>query len=131
MTQGPACSTVTGRTSPLSSNICVMPIFLPMIPLTAINYFFTSPCPRLYYVYATGTAGNPISRLMIDDLRLRTKSNRHSAIINQQSLRPVRLLERLDLHIDARGEIELHERIHRLLRGFQNIEQALVGADLE
>ena len=25
MTQGPACSTVTGRTSPLSSNSCVMP----------------------------------------------------------------------------------------------------------
>ena len=39
--------------------------------------------------------------------------------------------ERLNLHIHARRQIELHQRVDRLLRRLQNIEQALVGADLE
>jgi len=33
--------------------------------------------------------------------------------------------ERLDLHIHARRQIQLHQRIDRLLRRLQNIEQAL------
>src|ERR1022692_1571193 len=39
--------------------------------------------------------------------------------------------ECFDLHIHARGQIELHQRVHRLLCRLENIEQALVGADLE
>ena len=31
-THGPACTTVTGITAPLSENTCVIPIFLPIIP---------------------------------------------------------------------------------------------------
>src|SRR5213083_2600294 len=55
------------------------------------------------------------------------------------SFRPIRpsiaivsppLLE-LDLHVDARGEVELAEGVDRLLRGLEDVEQALVGADLE
>ena len=42
-TQGPACSTVIGCTSPFSSNTCVIPIFLPKIPLTGI-FFLSSSC---------------------------------------------------------------------------------------
>src|ERR1700693_433121 len=41
------------------------------------------------------------------------------------------LAKRLDLDIHARRQIELHERIDRLLRRLKNIEQALVSADLE
>src|ERR1700728_2288864 len=41
------------------------------------------------------------------------------------------LTERLDLHIHARRQIELHQRVHRLLRRLENIEQALMGADLK
>ena len=37
-TQGPACSTVTGRTSPFSSNSCVIPTFLPKIPATFCHF---------------------------------------------------------------------------------------------
>src|ERR1700722_3804426 len=44
MTQGPACSTVTGCTSPLSSNSCVIPIFLPRIPVTAIMLSLLLEC---------------------------------------------------------------------------------------
>src|ERR1700674_3134826 len=39
--------------------------------------------------------------------------------------------ERLNLHIHARRQIELHQRVHRLLRRLENIEQALVGADFK
>src|ERR1700756_5660502 len=41
-----------------------------------------------------------------------------------------RLLE-LDLHVHARGEIELAEGIDGLLRRLEDVEQALVGSDLE
>src|SRR5262249_54217171 len=37
----------------------------------------------------------------------------------------------LDLDVDARGEIELHQRINRLRRRIDDIEQALVRAHLE
>ena len=33
-TQGPALMTVAGRTVPSASKICVMPIFLPMMPVS-------------------------------------------------------------------------------------------------
>src|SRR2546422_10868687 len=41
-----------------------------------------------------------------------------------------RLLE-LDLHVDAGREVELAEGVDRLLRRLEDVEQALVGADLE
>src|SRR4051812_7024281 len=40
------------------------------------------------------------------------------------------LLE-LDLDVDAGGKIQLSERVDRLLRRLEDVEQALVGADLE
>src|SRR6266852_1142955 len=39
--------------------------------------------------------------------------------------------KRLDLDVHTRRLVELHECIHRLLRGLENVEQTLVGADLE
>src|SRR3954462_9715584 len=41
------------------------------------------------------------------------------------------LIEGLDLNVHACGKVELHERVHRLLRGLKDVEQTLVGADLE
>src|SRR5215468_4938388 len=37
----------------------------------------------------------------------------------------------LDLDVDAGGEIELHQRVHRLRRRIDDVEQTLVGAHLE
>src|SRR5882672_2277549 len=37
----------------------------------------------------------------------------------------------LDLDVDAGGKIELHQRVHRLRRRIDDVEQALVGAHLE
>src|SRR5580693_5762574 len=39
--------------------------------------------------------------------------------------------ERLNLHIHARRQVQLHQRIHRLLRRLENIEQPLMRANLE
>src|ERR1700679_2325464 len=41
------------------------------------------------------------------------------------------LTERLDLDIHARRQIELHQRVHRLLRRLEDVEQALMRADLK
>src|SRR5262245_13131883 len=37
----------------------------------------------------------------------------------------------LDLAVDARRQVELHQGVERLLRRLEDVEQALVGADLE
>src|SRR4051794_6583146 len=37
----------------------------------------------------------------------------------------------LDLHVDAGGEVELHQRVHRLRRRVHDIQHALVRAHLE
>jgi hypothetical protein len=39
--------------------------------------------------------------------------------------------ERLDLDIDARRKIQLHQCVNRLLGGFEDIEQTLVRTDLK
>src|SRR3954471_3248722 len=39
--------------------------------------------------------------------------------------------ERLDLHVHSSRKVKLHQRIHRLRRRIENIQQALVRADLE
>src|ERR1700724_213495 len=36
--------------------------------------------------------------------------------------------ESFDLNVHARWKIELHQRVHRVRRGLENIDQALVGA---
>ena len=41
------------------------------------------------------------------------------------------LLERLDLDVHAGRQIELHQRVHRLLGRLEDVDQPLVGADLE
>src|SRR5262252_1390425 len=38
---------------------------------------------------------------------------------------------RFDLDIDARGEIQLHQRVQRLLRRLEDVQQSLMGADFE
>src|SRR5690242_9272863 len=40
-------------------------------------------------------------------------------------------LSQLDLHIDTRGEIELHQSVNRLRGRLHDVEQPLVGPHLE
>src|SRR2546422_6818237 len=44
---------------------------------------------------------------------------------------PPFLLERLDLDLHPGGEVELHQRVHRLRGRLEDVEQPLVRADLE
>src|SRR6516225_9577969 len=37
----------------------------------------------------------------------------------------------LDLHVHARGKLELHEGVHRLVGGIDDVHESLVGAQLE
>src|SRR5215467_10400190 len=48
--------------------------------------------------------------------------------------RPVRMAAsvlQLDFDIDARGEVELHQRVHGLRGRIDDVQEPLVGADLE
>src|SRR5215831_16105930 len=111
-TQGPACSTVTGRTSPFESNNCVIPTFLPKIPATFVAISFSIPSVACGYWLVSSYA------------RVRTAA---SAV--QRACLLMLFPERLDLHIHTSRQIQLHQRIHRLLRRLENIEQPLVRAD--
>src|SRR5215207_6843032 len=53
-----------------------------------------------------------------------------SAAGRGQAALPPALLE-LDLHVDAGGQVELHQRVHRLVGRIDDVHQALVRADLE
>src|SRR3954452_4505168 len=105
--------TVTGRTSPLLSNSWVIPTFLPKIPLTDIS--FPSPSSLAFSgLCELSGVGLPFGyfRLPTFDLLLFFTVS-------------------LDLNVNASRKIELHERVHRLLRRLEDVEQALVRADLE
>src|SRR5260221_7490585 len=49
------------------------------------------------------------------------------------AMSPVRMMAslELDLDTDAGGEIELHQRVHRLRRRIDDVEHALMGPDLK
>src|ERR1700685_2923414 len=113
ITQGPACNTVTGRTSPLESNNCVIPTFFPKMPVTRVAISISIQLGSLLDCN--------VYWLAVQSSRL--KAHRSKLFMF--------LPECLDLHIHARRQIELHQRIHRLLRRLENVEQALVRAYLK
>src|SRR5579864_8450 len=110
ITQGPALSTVAGRTSHLSSNNCVIPTFLPKIPVTLNAMIFFSAMPSM------------AARPWLESYG--PKPERRCFLF-------VFLAERLDFDVHTRRQIELHERVHGLLRGLKNVEQSLVRANLK
>src|SRR3984957_1930223 len=118
---GPACNTVIGCTSPFSSKTCVMPIFFPRIPVTAIS---SSP----HHAGSKRRTAGPFSGfpLLVYVLLLRLGARRA-----RPPGRPVLLLKRLDLDVYTGRKIELHQRVHRLLRRLKNVDQTLVGSNLE
>src|SRR5438132_10734136 len=98
--------TVTGVTVPSCANNCVMPTFLPMIPLIIVD-----------------------CQLSIADLKIHATTNRKLAIGNRQC--PSLSSKSFNLDIDARGQVELHQRIDCLRRRIENIHQALMRSDLK
>src|SRR5579864_1712005 len=121
-TQGPACSTVTGRTSPFESNSCVMPTFLPRIPATFVAISFSIPSMARGYWLVSYFARE----------LLRSCGNGRLGRSARVSARLLMLFsERLNLHIHTRRQIEFHQRVHRLLRRLENVEQPLVRPNLK
>src|SRR5882672_340230 len=93
-TQGPACSTVHGTDVPSSANTCVIPSLIPMMPLTAID-------PVLY---------------------LSSSVSAFTGADRGRLLAPVLPPECFDFHVHARRQVQLHQRIHRIRRGIQNVD---------
>src|SRR5262249_8204217 len=86
-----------------------MPTLRPMIPWTAMSSAFSNEVSRGHGV---GCAPSPLA-------------------VNLAVLFGVLLAESLDLDVDARRQIELHERVHGLRRRLEDVEEALVRPDLE
>src|SRR6266568_4466690 len=80
-----------------------MPTFLPMIPWTAIAV------------------------VALQLKRRRAPADGRAA----RALFGVLLAEGLDLHVDPRRQVELHQRVHRLGGGLEDVEEPPVGPDLE
>src|SRR6185312_1846789 len=126
ITQGPACNTVAGRTSPFESNNCVMPTFFPRIPATfAIALSFPFLPAWLVSYWLVTWRGRPRPRT----LRSFTPPDSRGRLSPHDLF--VFFPECLDLHVHARGKVELHQRVHRLRSGIENVEQTLVRADLK
>src|SRR5215207_6716811 len=104
-THGPALITVTGVTVPSSAKICVIPTFLPIIPLTM----------RASHLRRAGASPPYRSR------RPREGPGRLFVL----------LAEGLDLDVHACRKVELHERVDRLGRRVEDVHQPLVRPDLE
>src|SRR5580693_193244 len=125
ITQGPACNTVTGRTSPFESNSCVIPTFLPKIPVTRVAISISIPSMASRFAATAIGWGAKSARVGTDAfVRSAGESPRLPALL---MLFP----ESLNLHIHAGRQIKFHQSIHRLLRRLENIEQPLMRADLK
>src|SRR5271168_3380116 len=94
-THGPACSTVHPTSVPSSTNTCVIPSLIPIIPLTAIFLFSLSQHARTWRILAASCFFGFLST-----------SLRHYFVVSLVLLRGVP--ERLDLHVHARRQIQLH-----------------------
>ena len=53
------------------------------------------------------------------------------AVQPQAGVLPASPSVQLDLHVDAGRQLELHQRIHRLVGRIHDVHEALVGAQLE
>src|SRR5208337_4357913 len=97
--------TVTGMSRPVSSKTWVMPVFLPISPII----------PQLLALNAAAS----VCRMLAKPGRAFTAS--------QLRRRPLLL----DLHVDAGGQLQLHERVHDIGRRIDDIDQALVRPHFE
>src|SRR5437762_14227233 len=114
ITHGPACKTVAGCTSPLSSNSCVIPTFFPKIPATFAISFSIPAWPVGYWLACVARAA------------LARESRGASLRRTAEGGCPHALLmffpECLNLHIHSGRKVELHERLHCLRRRIQNVD---------
>src|SRR5688572_21281528 len=94
-------STVTGSVPPSSVKMRVMPTLRPTSPMVITSSFGLIPA----------CAGTPAS--------IGRHFSRASVLLH------------LDLDVDARGQIELHQRVYRLVGGIDDVHQPQMRADLE
>src|ERR1017187_2976818 len=102
-THGPAFSSVTGTACPSGRNICVIPIFLPRIPGLILKLSAFSA---------------QLSAPLSDRPRTRLTAG---------SLFP----KRLDFDVHTGRQVELHQRIDRLLGRLQNVQEPFVRPDFK
>src|ERR1041384_1094752 len=106
--QGPALMTVTGVTEPSSRNNCVIPSFLPIIPLT---------------IFQPSVVSSPESVVRSAEPRTNDYGLRANLFVV--------LAEGFNFDVNSRRKIELHQRIYRLRGRIEYVHQPLVRSNLE
>src|SRR5712691_12508629 len=104
---------VAAMTEPFSVKCCSMPIFRP-----SSTGFASAGAP------AGAAATGPVGCSSVACAGAVSGAFSASWLIPLPS-------SKLDLDVDARGKVELHQGVDRLLRGIVDVDEALVGADLE
>src|SRR5437667_1898986 len=104
--------------SPFSSKIWVIPAFLPISPI--MNHFPRRATSVARMQGADRAAPADVSQDTSRTTRPRQRSRRASIVVL-----------RLDLDVDARGDVQLLERFHGLRARARDVDQALVNSDLE
>src|SRR6266446_4417698 len=112
-THGPAWSTVHPTSVPSSTNTCVIPSLIPMIPLTAI-----------FLVSLSQHAFKGIGCVLLLGISLYFLTS----LLRRFSVLLHRVSERLDFHVHTGRQVQLHQRIHGVRRRLQNVDQTLVRA---
>src|SRR3954465_8334554 len=119
---GEIFTTETATIVPSGWKICVMPTFRPMRPIV---FWLIERTPA--HAQPWSGQGGPEHR-----------SERTSCVRERGAQGPTRpwpgsawASSHLDLDVDASGKRESHQGVHRLRRGIQDVDEPLVGADLE
>src|ERR1041384_1191072 len=105
--QGPALMTVTGVTEPSSRNNCVIPSFLPIIPLT---------------IFQPSVVSSPSSVVRSAEPRTNDYGLRANLFVV--------LAEGFNFDVNSRRKIELHQRIYRLRGAIEYVHRPVVLSTL-
>src|SRR3954471_14116256 len=119
---GEIFTTETATIVPSGWKTCVMPTFRPMRPIV---FWLIGHTPAR--AQARGGQGVPEHR----SERTSCVRERGAQGTTRPSAASARASSHLDLDVDASGQAESHQGVDRLRRGIQDVDEPLVGADLE
>src|SRR5271156_141751 len=138
---GNASTTVTGTVTPASVNTRVMPHLRPTRPMDIVNPHTaraSKSLASLRQISGLDTrTPDSLENMASAPTRSDLQNGRGSIGIPCSSRKGAyaaphqKLLIQLDLHVHAGRKLELHEGVHGLVRGVQNIHEPLVRADFK
>src|SRR3954469_6656970 len=132
-----SCRTVTGTCRPSAWNRRVIPTFFAITPVRMTKLLTQRPTDNSAGMQPINSMRAPPGLVLLTRRNggdaARSKSPAVSSVSSSRNWSRVTVAGsgQLDLNVDAGGEVELHQRVHRLRRRLHDIEQPLVSSHLE